>query len=206
MKLGSILKQLEDLGFHEGSIVETILVTVNEDRTFNAAPMGVRRKGELLVVSPFNTSKTFRNLLSRGRASVNITWDPMVWFQSAFKEETGYNPPVEDLVLLGSAATILLEKEGERLGEERSSFKLRPLSISIWDPTPQVLSRGRVAAIEAVIHATRIRAFKGEGVESLVQAIREEKALTQRVSPPGSPELRVFEGLGRVLGVWGVKL
>ena len=49
-------KTLQLLGFTHDSIVETIMVTVNSDGTYNAAPMGVINRGGFIEARPFRSS------------------------------------------------------------------------------------------------------------------------------------------------------
>ena len=49
---------LEKLGFKSGCIYEVIITTLNEDGTFNAAPMGVAIiDPETLTVKPYTDTK-----------------------------------------------------------------------------------------------------------------------------------------------------
>ena len=56
-------------------IREVILTTIRADGTAHMAPMGVRQRGEELLLAPFRPSGTLDNLLRERAAVVNLTDD-----------------------------------------------------------------------------------------------------------------------------------
>jgi hypothetical protein len=78
--------------------------------------------------------------------------------------------------------------------------------IKIYHHFPRVFSRGTSEAIEAVIHATRVKAYKGQGrigeAESLEKKIREDIRLIKRVSGEDSSEMKVSEKIEELLKKW----
>ncbi|HUS79127.1 MAG TPA: DUF447 domain-containing protein [Patescibacteria group bacterium] len=202
---------LTKLGFTEG-IVEVILTTVNSDGSPNAAPMGVRMtESEVLEVSPYKFSATYRNLVSDPRGCVNVSSDPGVFLVTAFKDEAfpGFKEPRFDgLRLMPSDAHIPVERlSSEDISYLRAAFKLKVSEVEVSRPLPRVFSRGRTEAIEAVIHATRIEAFTAEGrtdeVETLIRLFRESRDIVLRVSSPDSTEVKVVKELERLIEGWG---
>jgi hypothetical protein len=202
---------LENLGFTRGGIVETILVTLNRDGSMNAAPMGVRLAGDLFELKPFKTSTTYGNLRRGGHATVNTTQDPRLFLATAFKEEVEDQPSVDEgMALSGSDSTIHVEVQGEKRTQgDQGLFTAKPVKVSVRRQHPTVFSRGRAGAIEAVIHATRVKAFMGSGkdaeVEELVKWIDGCAATVRRVSPVGSPECTVVDALYEMMKSWGVQ-
>jgi len=78
---------LDDLGFLKGSIGETIVSTYSSDGQPNAAPMGVVIEGhERLLIRPYVSSLTYRNLQAKRCAVVNVTSNPEMFYLTAFKE------------------------------------------------------------------------------------------------------------------------
>ena len=204
-------QQLDGLRFDMGSICEAIVTTVNADGAPNAAPMGVTRVGpETLDLKPFKTSTTYGNLLDNPRACVNITDDPTLFLSTAFKGEVEGLRDFsidEDLRLEASDASVFVRVVDMRdLSENRTCFTCEVTGIEIHRPTPQVFSRGRAEAIEAVVHATRIQVFAlsedEAAVERLIKRFNECKVVVNRVSPPGSVEARVISELERLIGEW----
>ena len=201
---------LERLGFTPDCYVETILVTMNPEGSYNAAPMGVIRVKNSLEVRPFKSNTTYENLLKRHKASVNITDDPMLFLQTAFKDELDESPSIIDWRVDGAEAVVMAEKRGQAtLSDIRASFTLEPVSISIYREEPTVFSRGRAEAIEAVIHATRIKVFQSERkiteVGELLEKLESCFNVIKRVSSEESAEVKVMKSIQGLLEKWGIK-
>ena len=64
-------------------IVETVTTTINPDGTVNCAAMGVEWGDEIIVVKPFPSTRTLRNLRATGAAVVNLTDDILLFTQAA---------------------------------------------------------------------------------------------------------------------------
>lgn len=60
-------------------IYESIVTTVDESNTVHIAPMGIRHKGNHVVISPFKPSQTLHNLEATKSAVVNVTDDVRVF-------------------------------------------------------------------------------------------------------------------------------
>ena len=204
-------QHLDDLRFDVGSVCEAIVTTVNADEAPNAAPMGVTRVGpETLDLKPFKTSTTYRNLLDNPRACVNITDDPALFLSTAFKGEVEGLPDFNidgDMRLEASDASVFVRVvDVWDLSENRTCFTCEVKGIEIHRPTPQVFSRGRAEAIEAIVHATRIQVFASSddeaAVERLIKRFNECKDVVNKVSPPESVEARVIVELERMIDEW----
>ncbi len=199
---------LDALGFREGCIAEIILVTVNPDGSPNAAPMGAKRTGETVFeIKPFKTSATYSNLLRDPKSTMNVTSDPAVFLATAFKKEVAKQPAMDGLRLRDSDAHITLERIGdEELSPDRHLFKNKAKDVAVHVSHPSVFSRGVAEAVEAVIHATRVKAFHAQGRHEDADAL-EEKVLecidvVRRVSAELSPEWETVDMLERVLEGW----
>jgi hypothetical protein len=112
----------------------------------------------------------------------------------------------EELRLDRSDAHIFIESDSSDESERRATFTCRVLSVEVANSKPRVFSRGRASAVEAIIHATRIKVLLEEGprerVESLIKRFCECKDVVDRVSPPESTESRVIGELDRLIGYW----
>jgi uncharacterized protein len=74
---------LQAVGMNKGMLYETIITTVNPDKTPNAAPMGVICKDRAeVVVYLHEGSNTVRNIKSNKSFLVNILKDPLVFVHS----------------------------------------------------------------------------------------------------------------------------
>lgn len=206
-----IEEKLKALGFTEGPIYEIILTTLNPDGSGNSAPMGVVMTGpSALEIKPFKTSTTYKNLKKFGKACVNVISDPGIYLATAFKGEDlpGFLVPYIDgeLRLGHSDAHIFIESNSSDESEHRVTFTCSILSVEVANSKPRVFSRGRARAIEAIIHATRIKVFLEEGprerVESLIKRFCECKDVLDRVSSPESTESKVIVEIDRLIGDW----
>ena len=209
MNATEIGNTLHELGFTDGSIVETIMVTENVDGSYNAAPMGVLCSSGFFEARPYKSSTTYRNLHHGSQASINVTDDPLLFLGSAFKTELDWSPCVADWVLKETYATIILEKQYEYpLTDLQMGIKLAPTRLIINRSLPRVFSRGRSEAIEAVIHATRVKVFHSEGHDEKIQALLGRLDICfeviSRVSGVGSSEMQVVETLKKLLTKWGI--
>ena len=211
MNATEIDNTLDLLGFTLNSFVETILVTRNLDGSFNPAPMGVIRQDGQLIIRPFKSSATYKNLVASDRVSINITDDPELFLITAFKDDFDELPTVSDWVLEGSDATIIADKISENsFSDLQASFTLEPVTLSISNKMPRVFSRGRAEAIEAIIHATRIKVFHTESHEDKAKELLEKMNasfnIVMRVSDSTSAEAKIVGTLKLLLEKWGVEL
>lgn len=60
-------------------IQEVIVTTIDQAGAVHIAPMGIRRRDALIVISPFRPSRTLDNLLATRCAAVNYTDDTRVF-------------------------------------------------------------------------------------------------------------------------------
>ena len=74
---------LGSIGMEKGLLYETIVTSVNEDGTSNAAPIGVICKNKKeIVLYLHHGSRTVRNIKRNNSFIVNILKDPMVFVES----------------------------------------------------------------------------------------------------------------------------
>jgi hypothetical protein len=202
-----INESLSKLGFTENCIVETILVTSNLDGSPNIAPMGITKRDKSLIVKPFKTSQTYENLRRGGLVIIHISHDPLLFLNTAFKQEFSQQT---DMVK-DTDASIQAEITGLIHEDDlRASFRLSPSSLEIQNSAPTVFSRGRAEAIELVINATRLQVHKTENrdheVQLIVTKIRENIEIINRVSVEGTSEHKVVEAVKSLSKKWGVDI
>jgi hypothetical protein len=211
IKAQNLEEALDRIGFSRGSIVESVLTTLNPDGSVNAAPMGVTRKGPVqLEIRPYRSSKTHSNLNCNPEACINVINDPAIFLVTAFKEEKfDFSPPKfshDNSIEQADAVVFLTMLRGEEIDKERSSFVGEASSIKLITESPTVFSRGRAQAIEAIIHATRIEYYlknrKLIEAEDHVDGFNRCKQVILKVSPQDSPETRTVEALERLIGRW----
>lgn len=211
IKAQNLEEALDRIGFSRGSIVESVLTTLNPDGSVNAAPMGVARKGPVqLEIRPYRSSKTHSNLNRNPEACINVVNDPAIFLVTAFKEEKfDFSPPKfshDNSIEQADAVVFLKMLKREEIDKERSSFVGEASSIKLITESPTVFSRGRTQAIEAIIHATRIEYYlknrKLVEAEDHVDRFNRCKQVILKVSPQDSPEKRTVEALERLIDRW----
>ncbi len=186
------------MGFTPGTVVETILSTISSEGTPNVAPMGVWvQPGANLVIRPYAETQTARNLLEVPEAVINITDDSRIFFNTAFKrrgtdtEVFFYDPAksVRPPRLRGMLGYVEVEIEEPLKPEEVGNpleYECRIKEVEAPSRLPQVHSRACFAAIESVIHATRIVALSDsdpDQTERLYRLVQEYHRLVHRIAP-----------------------
>ena len=120
------------------AIVETVTTTINPDGTVNSAAMGVEWGDETIIIKPFRSTRTLRNLRARGAAVVNLTDDILLFTQAALSDP---HPPTRATATIdasGPRARVTTHVVGRGVGREFLGF-----------------NRARHAVLEASIIASR---------------------------------------------------
>jgi hypothetical protein len=165
------MTNLYDLGFLKDTIGETIISTYDADGQPNAAPMGVViESDERLLIRPYISSLTYRNLQAKRCAVVNLTSNPELFYLTAFKEanpDGNLSPELFEKAetvdaprLRAADATVEVSvAETRSFGAERAEFLCNVQIVTASKALPKVYCRAQFATIEAIIHATRIKPF-----------------------------------------------
>lgn len=215
------MTKLTDLGFRKGTCCETIVSTYNADGTSNAAPIGLKLLDEQhLSMSIFNTSSTCRNIKEKKCAIVNLTSDIEVFYKSALKEaNSGGKVPAEWFVtakvveapkLCSADASVEVSVADMELdGIERTQFLCKVELLTAEEQLPQVYCRAMPLTVEAITHATRVKAFinhpeKQKEVTKLIETIQNHAYVVERVAPY-SQYTRVLDDLLKRINSWRVK-
>lgn len=195
-----LMANLTDLGFVKGVVFETIVSTYNLNGTSRAAPMGVIMQDQQSIsLNLFNSSSTSRNLKANRCAVINLTSSIEFFYKTTFKEA---NPdgklPQEwfeksgivnaPKLRLADATIYVTVVGGEPVGEEKTKFSCNVERINATKMCPQVYCRARSLTLEAIIHATRVKAFvndqkKKEQVSQLLQTIENCNDVVNRTAP-----------------------
>jgi uncharacterized protein len=165
------MAKLTDLGFSKGVIFETILSTSNPDGTSNAAPMGVIMiDPKTISLNLFNSSQTSLNIEANRCAVINLTSDIEVFYKTAFKEANpdgklpqewfkkteAVNAPK---LRLADATIEVTLVNMEPVGAEKTKCICNVERINAVKLCPHVYCRAMSLTLEAIIHATRVKAF-----------------------------------------------
>ncbi len=84
-------------------IVETVTTTINPDGTINCAAMGVEWGDEAIVIKPYRSTRTLRNLQRSGAAVVNLTDDILLFTQAALADP---HPPTRPAAVVEGAVLV----------------------------------------------------------------------------------------------------
>jgi hypothetical protein len=142
-------------------IIETIVTTLDTAGRCNPAPMGVvplsQEEGRILL-RPFKTTHTFRNLKATGLAVVNMSWDGALYVYTALGDPELPLIPAEKipgLVLRDNWG--YWEVEVEELWEEgeRAAVTCRIVKEMAREGMGG-FNRARAALVEGAILATRL--------------------------------------------------
>lgn len=147
-------------------IIETIFSTLDEAGNPNFAPMGIEWGEESVVVRPFCSSRTFRNLLSGGYGVANVSDDVLAFVRCALYDETLRSFPavsIRGAVFQDTCSWLELAVDSRSISEERAEFRCR---IMHKGKKKDFLGfcRARDAVIEATILATRLAFHGGDEV------------------------------------------
>ncbi len=156
------------LGILGDGINEVIATTVNPLTGIpNAAPMGIICRNGRIMMRLFHGTHTERNIRASGWVVANLTYDPMVYVESAFGDlsedafaeitegESGLPMPTPMQRLRTCEAweaftTTIVSDNPETLVVE-----LTPVASAILDLQPHPHNRAFAGIIEATVHATR---------------------------------------------------
>jgi uncharacterized protein len=139
-------------------IIETIFSTLDENGKPNFAPMGILWGEDSVIVRPFRTSQTCRNLLSSGHGVVNLSDNVLAFVQCALYDEILPSFPavmVPGVVFQDACSWLELAVVASGGPEDRAEFRCRVLHRGRQKDFLG-FCRARNAVIEAAIMATRL--------------------------------------------------
>jgi hypothetical protein len=156
------------------AIIETVTTTMNPDGTVNCAAMGVEWGDDVIVIKPFPSTRTLRNLEATGAAVVNVTDDILLFTEAALGDP---HPPTRP------ATTI----DGAVLADACSWREVTVEAIDAEGPrarvTTRVVDRGTgreflgfnrasYAILEASILASRARWLPAEEIRAELERLQ----------------------------------
>ncbi|MBI4757956.1 MAG: DUF447 family protein [Chloroflexi bacterium] len=147
-------------------IIETIFSTLDASGRPNFAPMGVLWGEEEVIVRPFRSTHTCRNLLATGYGVANVTDDVLAFVQSALDDVVLPHFPaisVPGVVFQGACYWRELAVVAAAETAERAEVRCRVVGRG-WQRDFLGFCRARSAVIEATILATRLHLHDRETV------------------------------------------
>jgi hypothetical protein len=222
----ALLDMLEvDLGY----IYEVVVSTCDALGRPNAAPMGIqfvadeRGHGDKrILLRPFKSTTTYKNLSSRGEAVINVTSDPEVFFKTLVKHEGTKADTLKNIFQLaktvkpprirGSDAYIevSVQSSGQPTSDEgeRADVLCEIKLVEVEKPAAKLYCRAPHALIETMIHASRVKELFSEGsvkeANQLLELMGRYRNLIHRVAPGSSYEtmandvIKAYSGASQV--------
>jgi len=193
---------LKELNLKPGIIYEIICGTYNPDGTSNLAPMGVGlSKG--LVLSPYETTQTARNLRAIRACSINFSDDAWIFTWACFdgteekkllRQRLRSGKKINCPVLLDATAVVECKIDRIETSQDkvRDSVFCKPIHVEVkrkFVPYTRAFS----LLVEMLIHASRIPPFEAQEDQSKVQIIKQEikknAQIIQRVASTEYPTI-----------------
>ena len=155
-------------------IRETVVITCNAAGEPHIAPMGLRERDGLLLLSPFRPSTTLDNLLSTRQAVINLTDDVRViagcltgrrdWPTVAAEVVTGR-------VLQDTLVHHELQLERVEEDEQRPRLFCRIVHTGVHRPFAG-FNRAQAAVVEAAVLVSRLDMLPAEKIRDEVEYLR----------------------------------
>ena len=169
-------------------ILESIVTSIDDSARVNIAPMGPRILGDWsgehcsdidVVLRPFNSSRTYQNLLATRRAVVHVTDDVDLFAKAAVdaiaEEEVGkLVQQIEDTSwwrLRDCHRWFAVEVESISDDQPRVDMKCRVVRMGMVRPFFG-FNRARHAVIEAAILATRTHVLPPDEIRDQIRSLR----------------------------------
>jgi uncharacterized protein len=141
------------------AIVETVTTTINPDGTVNCAAMGVEWGDETIVIKPYRSTRTLRNLRATRAAVVNLTDDILLFTQAALGDPQPPTRPttaIDGAVLADACSWREVAVEAIDASGPRARVTTRVVARGVGREFLG-FSRARHAVLEASIVASRAR-------------------------------------------------
>jgi hypothetical protein len=203
-----------DLGFNKNMIYETIVCTYNQNGAPNAAPMGaVMQNHEQIILTIYNSASTLKNLRTNKLATLNLTDNIDLFFQTALKDAA---LPIDWFELsnivnapqlkLANVTIALTTQKFTPIDVQRTKIACKVQQITALKVYPQSYCRAKPAVLEAIIHATRIKALSNNPQEQayvtkLVTLIQNCYEVVNH-SAPNSHYTELMSNLQQKINMW----
>lgn len=149
-------------------IFETIVTTRDESGRDHIAPMGIRRDGEFMVLSPFRPSATLEHVLREQCAIVNYTDDVRVFAGCLTGRYDWPTLPVEQMPCRRLAAALAhSEVRLERMQDDPTRPRLYCREVAhVTHGAFRGFNRAQSAVIEAAILVSRLNMLPQDKVDT----------------------------------------
>ncbi|MBN1134267.1 MAG: DUF447 family protein [Methanosarcinaceae archaeon] len=164
---------LDYFGIFSG-ISETIVTTTKVSLP-NAAPIGIIRKDNKVLVRLFKGSQTYENVYEGNFLVANVVNNPLIFVRSTFSDlDTSYFDVIsledrEFPVLNDALSWVAFECSSTKITSEALVAELNPIFACLNRCVVSAPNRGFNAVLEATVHATRYRLTGDDEYLKLIQ-------------------------------------
>jgi len=202
-------RPLSDLGFRRGRVYETIVTTAGFKDRPNAAPLGVTVSSSRgMILRPFAGTETLDNLRTARCGVVNVTSDPWRFYKTALKREPWVGPPPSSWFeparkinaprLKGSDSYVEFVVSNISTKGLRRLVRCRAVHVEFAGRKNAPYCRSSYAAIESVIHATRVKEFLGKrnlhDAKRLIDLVGHYSELASKIAPE-SADVKIIRSI-----------
>ena len=180
----------------EGRIVEGVMTTLSEDGEVNISPLGPIADAtfSVMVLRPFQGSRTHRSLIRQGRGVFHVTDDVDLIAKAAVgaldtQPRTIPAKSIDGRVLADACRWFELEVEEIDDSQQRSNIVARTVS-SGWNRDFLGFNRAQAAVVEAAILASRTHVLRAEEIMAALESLKLPVKKTG-----GSVEIAAFDFL-----------
>lgn len=189
---------ISKLGIERNHVVETILSTRKEDGQPNAAPMGISLEENNIIVRPYKSTLTYRNLKSERCGIANITSDPSLYYRTVFKDVNPSRqlPPqmfeegikVRAPRIVNACGYLELSVASLDDSQNRTRFVMKIEHASAKELNNyKAYSRAHHAVMESIIHTTRLKVYLKKGdhnkTEDLIKLVAHYQSIVEKIAP-----------------------
>lgn len=180
-------------------IYETLVTTLDAAGRPHVAPMGIGLEGDGVVLRPFRTAATCRNLEVTGAGVVHFTDNVLLFARTALGGDLPPHRPAEvvpGIVLDDAGHWREFRVEERDLSGERARFRGRVVAAGRRRDL-LVFNRAQHAVIEATILATRLHLTGRDPVAAEIERLR------PLVEKTGGPDERAaFDYVAAQVAAW----
>jgi hypothetical protein len=156
------------------AIIETVVTTINPDRSVNCGAMGVEWGEQRIVIKPYAGTRTLRNLRATGAAVVNLTDDILLFSQAALGDP---HPPTRPAASVEGAvlddACSWREVRVEAIDDSADRARVSTVVVDRGIGREFLgLNRARHAVLEASILASRARLLAAEDIRAELRRLQ----------------------------------
>ncbi|WP_445475978.1 DUF447 domain-containing protein [Methanococcoides methylutens] len=165
---------LGTFGINEG--ICEMIVTTYHGWSPNAAPMGIIRKNDEVLVRLFKGSTTYKNVMSEQMLVANLVYDPVLFVRTTFGnlDDSEFDVFTHEgrnfSVLKDAMCWAVFECTDMKETSEALVAKLRPLHARMNKTVFRSVNRGFNLVIESCVHATRYKLTNDEKYMRLIKA------------------------------------